>query len=43
MLHIYHTADLVCRLYSRDDDDDDDDDDDGKDDAITDSDDSNKV
>ena len=41
MLHIYHTADLVCRLYSRDDDDDDDDD--GKDDAITDSDDSNKV
>jgi len=42
MLHIYHTADLVCRLYSRDDDDDDDDDD-GKDDAITDSDDSNKV
>jgi len=40
----YHTADLVCRLYSHDDDDDDDDDDDNdKDDMMTDSDDSNKM
>jgi hypothetical protein len=34
---IYHTADLVCKLYSRDDNDED------KDDMMTDSDDSDKM
>ena len=38
---IYHTADLVCRLYSRDDDDDNNND--NKDNMMTDSDDSNKM